>query len=463
MDQRMELLRSLFLKSVESVRPRALFTNYLLRNPSVKEHLSHTNKRYHVVGFGKAVLGIAVEMERVLGDRLVGGFLNVPVGTLDRFQADEEFRLSSSSRLKVFECARNNLPDSEAVEAARKIKSLAESMTADDVLCVLVSGGGSALLPLPISPIMLEEKLSVIKMLVTAGASIDELNTIRIQLSEVKGGKLALAAKESHRLMSFIISDIVGDPIPLIASGPTVKSNVSNLDARKILEKYQLADQIPKSVEQVLSESETPIGDVPGDIHLIGNNKVAFESILQKAKELNIFTIPLTTTAQGNVQDLCQTYINLVQQIVDFQSSSLKKSVQLDQFTLDPGEDVLVIAAGEPTVILQGSGLGGRNQELALRFSHEADRVGLKDVVFLSAGTDGIDGPTDAAGAFGGSFVLQDFRKTNPGKDAYDFVRDNDSYRFYTALRDGKYHIITGHTGTNVMDIHLIYVPRRHQ
>ncbi|XP_039439633.1 glycerate kinase isoform X2 [Culex pipiens pallens] len=313
MDSSISQLKHLFAGAVDAVKPGAMFERYL-GDESVLRQLQNADKNYHLVGFGKAVLGMAVQMERILGDRLTSGCISIPVGTLERFRGEQDFQLSRASKIQVLECAANNLPDEAAVQAARKIQSVTASMTARDVLCVLVSGGGSALLPLPKSPINLTEKLTIIKQLASAGASIDELNVVRIQLSDVKGGKLASSASKSNKVLSFIISDIIGDPLELIASGPTVQSDFSNEDALNILKKYNLA--------------------------LVKN----------------------------------------------------------------PDRDILLVSGGEPTVIVKGTGLGGRNQELALRFSVQCfQQELLKGVLLLSAGTDGIDGPTDAAGAIGGT------------------------------------------------------------
>ncbi|XP_062551248.1 glycerate kinase-like [Armigeres subalbatus] len=481
MDHHIDTLNTLFNQAVNSVRPKALFETYL-RGDSINNQLHIPNKRYHVIGFGKAVLGMAVQIERILGDRLSSGCISIPVGTLDRFKGDSDFQLNRSTRIDVIECARNNLPDTNALEAARKIKSFAEAMTDDDVLCVLVSGGGSALLPLPKHPVTLSEKLSVIKLLALAGATIEELNAVRIQLSDVKGGKLALAAKHSHKLLSFVISDIVGDPISLIASGPTVKASISNKEALRILEKYQLSDKIPHSVVEMLNNVDKELVDVPGNVHLIGSNKIAIDCLTSEASSLNhISVLPLTSCIEGNVESLSQKYIELIIYIRQLQGSFIQKSCFIEAVSVlgkslhydsekatelaetignNFGKDLLLVSGGEPTVIVQGNGKGGRNQELALRFSQKCYQMeGLQDVLLLSAGTDGIDGPTDAAGAIGTADVVKQFSALASEKCIVDFIQENDSNTLYKLVGSGKYHIVTGHTGTNVMDIHMLYIP----
>ncbi|XP_055540994.1 glycerate kinase isoform X2 [Wyeomyia smithii] len=461
-------LKILFLGAVDAVKPKALFESYLRNNTPLSEQLQVPDKRYHLVGFGKAVLGMAVHMERLLGDRL----------------KDRDFQLSDPTKLKVFECARNNLPDREAVDAAKIIKSFAKCLTKEDILCVLISGGGSALLSLPKEPVSLQEKLFIIKQLVAAGASIDELNTIRIQLSDVKGGKLAFAAKNTSDLISFVISDIIGDPIPLIASGPTAKNNTTRQAALEILQKYDLNKKLPLNVKQVLNSSlPEPDFDIRENIHLVGSNQVAIKSIVQNCQNTSLTAIKMSTTVEGNVKDICREYIELASLVIQLQRklintsefiykmmqfktigcSDLQRNKKIVDHILENIEkDLLLVFGGEPTVIIKGSGVGGRNQELALLFSHECfERRELLDQVrFLSAGTDGIDGPTDAAGAIGGACVIECYEQQGLTKPVEQFIEENDSYNFYRNVKNGLYHIVTGHTGTNVMDIHLLYIPK---
>uniref|UniRef100_A0A182WT21 Glycerate kinase n=1 Tax=Anopheles quadriannulatus TaxID=34691 RepID=A0A182WT21_ANOQN len=382
-------LRELFLCGVEAVKPKSLFDGRHSSAGSIRESFLHDHKRYHVVGFGKAVLGMAVQLERHLGSRLSGGCISIPTGTGERFAGEAEFTLSPSTAIEVIECARNNLPDEGSLMAAKKIKQIAHSMTSDDVLCVLVSGGGSALLCLPKEPITLEEKLQLIKSLATAGASIDELNYVRIALSEVKGGQLALAAEHAYRVYSYVISDIVGDPVALIASGPTVvqKGVAVNGKAKEILLKYGLWKNMAKE------KLREPLAPLP-------YSDLKMEEFISHAVE-------------GNKE-----------------------------------KPLLIVGAGEPTVCVSGGGKGGRNQELALRFTvgvRELERV-PDSVCFLSAGTDGIDGPTDVAGAIGGAFVARAFEKTFHLAEAKSFLERNDSYRFYEAVSGGQYFVKTGHT-----------------
>ncbi|XP_050098811.1 glycerate kinase [Anopheles aquasalis] len=493
-----EKLRDLFACGVESVKPKSLFQHCAARE-DIHRSLTHDDKRYHVVGFGKAVLSMAVQIEKLLGPRLVSGCISIPIGTSERFGAgDPDFHLSPNSVLEVIECARNNLPDEGAVLAATKIRSIAQAMTENDVLCVLISGGGSALLCLPRPPITLAEKLHIIRTLASEGATITKLNCVRIILSDVKGGQLARAASGAFRLYSYIISDIVGDPIALIASGPTITTSgecESNprWNAREVLMKYNLWNRLPASVVGVFNEpGVTDRGTArPGpDGHpfLLGSNTVAIDCIEKRATAQGLRCVVLSKMIEGNVELVSGMYVALTEHISHLKTALISEQefkgrvyallqglaypdLQPEEFVAavirSKREPLLIVGAGEPTVQVKGSGKGGRNQELALRFSYgvRALSSGVPErVYFLSAGTDGIDGPTDAAGAIGGACVVRE-RELLQQKgviDGMQYVERNDSYRFYESLADGKYFVKTGHTGTNVMDVHLLLFESNH-
>uniref|UniRef100_A0A182M1U0 Glycerate kinase n=1 Tax=Anopheles culicifacies TaxID=139723 RepID=A0A182M1U0_9DIPT len=479
-------LRELFSCGVEAVKPKSLFEVYNKTSTDIHKSFNHDHKRYHVIGFGKAVLGMAVQLEKLLGSRLCSGCISIPVGTSERFAGDVDFSLSSNSVIEVIECARNNLPDERSMMAARKIRQIAQRMSAQDVLCVLVSGGGSALLCLPKSPITLSEKLEIIKSLSTAGASIDELNYVRIALSDVKGGQLALQAKNARRVYSYVISDIVGDPVALIASGPTVVPEGVDVNgkAKDILTKYRLWDKLPNVVVQKLTEQpkdeEDTISSVNHELFLLGSNAVAVNCIAQRAQADGLKCIVLSKQLEGNVVDLSARYVELADILYKLKNGLLPEDVlidklktilhklkspdiEMDEFVSKvvewKTEPLLIVGAGEPTVCVSGGGKGGRNQELALRFSYGVRELtnNQEAVCFLSAGTDGIDGPTDVAGAIGGAFVAKDYEGSFQ-RDGKSFLENNDSYRFYETLNGGHYFVKTGHTGTNVMDIHLLLI-----
>ncbi|XP_049287984.1 glycerate kinase [Anopheles funestus] len=478
-------LRELFSSGLAAVKPKSLFEGYYDTSSEVHESFNHDHKRYHVIGFGKAVLGMAVQVEKLLGRRLCSGCISIPLGTSERFAGDVDFSLSPNTVIEVIECAHNNLPDERSLMAARKMKQIAHNMTSEDILCVLVSGGGSALLCLPKAPVTLTEKLQIVKLLSTSGASIDELNYVRIALSDVKGGQLALLAKNACRIYSYVISDIVGDPIALIASGPTVvpKGIDVNEKAKDILMKHRLWDKLPNAAIHIIEQprdNENKHGSNNNELFLLGSNAVAVCSIAQRAQSEGLKCIVLSKQLEGNVAELCAMYVELVAILYNFKKGLMSDTLLSDK--LNPilikfkcthaetdefirkvidwkMEPLLIVGAGEPTVCVSGSGKGGRNQELALRFSYGVQELeNVPDsVCFLSAGTDGIDGPTDAAGAIGGAFVANDYHERFQ-QDGKSFIENNDSYSFYEALNGGLYFVKTGHTGTNVMDLHLLLI-----
>lgn len=387
--------------------------------------------------------------------------------------------------IKVIEGAAGNLPDQASMEAALEIKQKVASLTQDDVLLCLITGGGSALLSLPIEPITLEEKSSLIKNLSRAGATINELNVVRIAISQVKGGKLADCGRHCHQIISLIISDIIGDPLELIASGPTIPYTKSEIAPRRVLEKYKLADSLATSIAQVIQKNEdnqdiSVAAIKNSQVFLIGSNRAAIDAAMNEAKSLGLFPIFLSAEVQGNVDDISEAFFDLARAIRTPSSLSreeFKRTLEIlhaqpnfeEECLGAPSGGLCIVSGGETTVKVAGDGNGGRNQELALRFTKlcydDGSRTSLvNDILLLSCGTDGIDGNCDAAGAIGGREIL---RNLPDGEDISgimeDFILRNDSYNFYKKFLskyagDG-YHVFTGHTGTNVMDIHLLIMP----
>lgn len=402
--------------------------------------------------------------------------------------------LSKESRIKIYEGASGNIPDDAAQNAAIKIAKKVSSLTNDDVLIVLITGGGSALLPLPIEPITLDEKSKLVKQLSRAGATINELNVVRIAISQVKGGKLAEMGKDAHKIVSLIVSDIIDDPLDLIASGPTVAYQKPEVSPREILEKYNLLNTLPASIAKVIQVNEASREEIPepiknSDVFLIGNNHIAIEAAMEKARSFNLFPVFLSASVQGDVVQCCEAFFDLAVTINTFPSLSSdefaekierisRKLSAQSNFVNDlvaaleaESAGICIISGGETTVTVTGDGLGGRNQELALRFTQRcfeastSSSPSLNDLLLLSAGTDGVDGNNDAAGSLGGSRILSDLI-ANGNVDVknvmQDFINRNDSYSFYrNVLRDyagDRYQIFIGHTGTNVMDLHLLMI-----
>lgn len=482
-------LRTIFLRSVEAVVPSNLFepSKYTLtpklENDTELINIQGTtydlfNKQCYIVGFGKAVLGMAVRLERSLTKHLVSGILSVPLGTKQKFIHDPNMQLSYRTKIKVYECAPNNQPDEAAMEVAEQIRELALKMGPDDVLFVLISGGGSALLPLPIPTIQLEQKQELIQNLSNCGANIKEMNIVRIALSEIKGGRLAAAAKNASAVISLVISDVVHDPLDLIASGPTVPYNVKNTKALNILQKYKLWDDLPEEIQDPIIFDDLPEQPGPNNaVYIVASNKIATEKSAIEGENFGYIPFVVSTSIQGTIHKVQKLYLYLIELIRQFQYGEITEEDFEDKFPFNPNvfdgflkcvkksfrqeKPLLLIFGGEPTVQVTGTGKGGRSQELAMRMSlaFYEGKCEFGDVSFLSAGTDGIDGPTSAAGALGSRLVVEEFfKERNKSVANYEnFLYHNDSYTFYKYICK-DFHIVTGHTGTNVMDLHYLLI-----
>lgn len=483
-----EHARLLFASSVGAVLPGPMLHRALSFDPAsgqlkVRDRSFQLRQNLYLVGFGKAVLGMAAAAEDLLGQHLVQGVISVPRGIRAAMESAGKWDmlLKPNSRIQVFEGAEDNLPDRDALRAALAIQQLAEGLTADDLLLVLISGGGSALLPAPIPPVTLEEKQTLTKLLAARGATIQELNTIRKALSQLKGGGLAQAAYPAQ-VVSLILSDVVGDPVEVIASGPTVASAHSVQDCLHILNRYGLRAALPRSVKTVLARADSDPRGPHSCGHvlnvIIGSNSLALAETQQQAEALGYRAVVLTTAMQGDVKQVAQFYRLLVLVAGAHLSSpgartSMKEEAELQELvaelqlpdlqlkdaleTVAKAEGpICLLAGGEPTVQLQGSGKGGRNQELALRVGAElvGKSLGPVDVLFLSGGTDGRDGPTEAAGAWITPELAS--QAAAEGLDVADFLAHNDSYTFFCRFRGGAHQLCTGMTGTNVMDTHLL-------
>ncbi|NXY49893.1 GLCTK kinase, partial [Ceuthmochares aereus] len=462
----------------------------------VKGQAFPVKRDLYLVGFGKAVLGMAAAAEEILGDHLVRGIINVPLGIQKSLQRAgmQEMLLKPHSKIQVIEGAKNNLPDPEALKGAVAIQELAEGLTADDLLLVLISGrGGSALLPAPIPPILLEEKEKLTKMLASRGAAIQELNIVRKTLSLLKGGGLAQLAYPAQ-VVSLILSDVIGDPLDIIASGPTAASSHSVQDCLQILTKYNLLHSLPKSVETVLSSSptkSTALGDYSHVCNIIiGSNTLALDEAKCQAEGLGYMTLILSTAISGEVGRVARLYCQLIQLVClgfaglgegplgdEVRGNLLQLVAELEipclnlpEFLqslrgLGPERPICILAGGETTVQLQGTGKGGRNQELALRVGlglHRAQAMEVSgslrrcEILFLSGGTDGQDGPTEAAGAFCSPELVHE--ALQEGLDVEAVLGNNDSYTFFSQFQGGHHLLVTGLTGTNVMDIQVILI-----
>lgn len=471
-----ENVKTIFQAAVSAVEPRKLIENCLsVQNGHliVKGQSYELQKLCHVVAFGKAVLGMCVAVESVLDGWIKEGVATVPTGIFQNSGRPE------NSRIRFLEGAKNNLPDEEAYKGALQIKELAQKLQEDDLLIVLVSGGGSALLPLPKDGVSLQEKMDLIKKVANKGADIIELAKVRKCLSQLKGGGLAEVAYPA-KVVTLILSDVVGDPLDYIAGGPTVPNTDVAKTAINVLEKRGLLEDTPASVKKVLKAAQNPASKIPisqgkylhVDNYLIGNNVVAIKAAEKQAIDLGYETVVLSTHLQGEVTQIARFYALLTKQILHHTPLQTFLANYTDQYkipeetleqlaSLSSGDERLcILGAGEPSVVVRGNGKGGRNQQLALEFSVELNKFDLVgDITFLSCGTDGIDGPTDAAGAIGSSHLVNNC--VGVGINPVDYLRDNDSYGFYSRFDGGSHLVKVGHTGTNVMDVHVILIDRK--
>lgn len=328
------------------------------------------------------------------------------------------------------------IPDDNGVAGARAIEDAVKGAGAGDLVLVLTSGGGSALLCAPAEGVALADKIALNSALIRSGADITEINTVRSMVSRLKGGRLARLAAPA-RLLSLVLSDVPGDDLTIIASGPTVPSRATAGAAMAILRKYGLLDTLPATIARHLA-THAPTEDLAAAIHhaesvIIGSNRISLEAAEHAARAAGYHTMPGNSWLEGEVGE------------------AAAELYRLAQATTARGR-IAIVSGGEPVVMLKGSGLGGRNQELALRFALEAEKAPLpRPFAFLSGGTDGRDGPTEAAGAIVDAATPERMRKA--GIDISARLADNDSNPALAASGD---LLMTGGTGTNVADIQII-------
>jgi hydroxypyruvate reductase len=415
---------AIFRTALAAADPGDAVTRYLERRDFSRY------RHIWVIGAGKAGASMARAAERVLGRQIAGGLINVKDGHTAKLR-----------RIELNECG-HPVPDARGVAGAERIAEIASAAGKDDLVLSLISGGGSALLPFPAPPVTLAEKQAVTRLLLACGANIHEINAVRKHISLIKGGQLARLAAPAA-VEALLLSDVIGDNLDVIGSGPTAPDASTFADAAAILEKYGIAERVPAAVRARIAcgmcgeVPETPKADdslfrrVRNTV--IGSNRLALDAAARQARALGYRTLVLASGIEGETREIARMH------------AAIAREVRATGHPVRP--PACIVTGGETTVTLKGDGLGGRNTEFVLAAA--IDIAGLDGTVILSVGTDGSDGPTDAAGAIadGGTF--------GRGPEARRYLDANDSYHYFEALGD---LVKTGPTNTNVMDVRLVLV-----
>ena len=388
-------------------------------------------KRIFAVGAGKASARMAAAIEHRLGARLSGGVVVVKYGH------------GTSTSIVDLQEAGHPVPDLAGQRAAGAILALLNQLTVDDLVFVLLSGGASSLLPAPAPGITLADKQRTTALLLLSGATIYEINAVRKHLSAMKGGRMAAATRA--RMITLILSDVLGDDLGTIGSGPTAPDGTTYADAIQALCRYGIWKKVPPSVRTHLlkgrrgtyPESPKPAARIFRRVQnqIIGNNQAAVEIVSRMAKQDGLHPLILTTSLQGEAREAAKWFGAMAREIV-----ATGRPVR---------RPACVIAGGELTVTVHGKGRGGRAQEFALAAAREL--AGLPNVWIAGFGTDGTDGPTDAAGAIVDGQTLT--RAAQLAADPMEYLDRNDAYHFFKSV-GGLIH--TGPTGTNVNDLYLL-------
>lgn len=394
-------------------------------------------ERIIVVGAGKATARMALALETLLGDKISAGLIVVKEGHTAPLMVIDQVE------------AAHPVPDQAGIAGTQRILGMARAADEKTLVIGLISGGASALLVAPIEGITLQDKQEATRLLLNAGATINELNAVRKHLSAVKGGRLAQAAFPAQ-LVTLIISDVIGDPLDVIASGPTSPDNSTFAEAWAAIAKYGLQDRLPSRVADYLQRGIA--GLVPETVKkndpclattrnvIVASIRQALAAAHESAAQLGFSAKTLSDNLHGEARDAAHL---------------LAQAARSEMAGMKPNERRCLLGGGETTVTVRGTGMGGRNQELALAFALEIE--GDQGVSLLSAGTDGSDGPNDAAGAIvdGKTATLS----RTLGMDPRRFLDNNDSYTFFQRFDTAsgtRSHLKTGPTGTNVMDVQIV-------
>jgi glycerate 2-kinase len=444
LDEMRRMAKTIFSKALSAVEPSKILKekiriekdHLLIKMDENSEKIFDLKSfdKIFLVGTGKASNSMAQAVEEIFGDWLTKGLITTKYG-----------HLLPLKKTEIIE-AGHPIPDQNGYEGAKRIKNLLKKSGPKDLVLFLLSGGGSALLPFPADGIGLKEKQEVTQLLLDCGADIKEINTIRKHISQMKGGWFAKWAYPST-VIGFILSDVVGDQLDVIGSGPTVPDPSTFEEVWEIIKKYDLLNEISPSIQKHLQlgkEGEKEETPKPGEVvfekvynSLIGSNILALRAAEKEAKFLGFNTLILSSSMVGETRESAL-----------FHSAIAKEVISSGNPIPTPA---CILSGGETTVTIKGTGLGGRNQEFALAGAIEIS--GIEKVVLLSGGTDGTDGPTDATGAVADHTTVD--RANSMGMDPKAYLKDNNAYPFFKKLGD---LLITGPTHTNVMDVRILLV-----
>lgn len=396
-------------------------------------NLSHFRK-IKIIGFGKAAAQMASGLYAILGDKIQEGVIVVKDPTKARLPDGVEMLIGT-----------HPVPDGKSESAGKRLLEFCNSCGPNELVFGVISGGASSLMEMPADGLSLDDLSKTTQALLSCGATIHEMNCIRKHLSQIKGGRLAREIFPAASV-NFILSDVMGDDLSVIGSGPTVADKTTFADAWKLIEKYKLTNKLPANVITHIKDAkdETPkVGDfnLSGTRNiLVGTNRQALAAARKKAQELGYETLILSHEIQGEASTVAHKFFNF--------SKELEKNPRMKK-------PACILAGGETTVTLQGTGIGGRNQEIALAYvCCLIDQTNNSlEQIFLSASTDGSDGPTDATGAFASMKILEAAR--NLGLDPEEYLDNNDSYNFFKATGG---HLKTGPTETNVCDLQVLLI-----
>lgn len=433
-----KLLKKLYWAGVRAVDPEKLVKKNI--KLFLKFYKKQKRQKIVIISIGKASFKMAMAAEKKLKKYLYKGIIITKYGHIDK----NLLKKKTLEKFKIFE-ASHPLPDENGLKATEEALKVIEEEKKDSVFLLLISGGTSSLFIDPSDGISLKDKIKTTEILLKAGAGIDELNCVRKHLSKVKGGNLAKFIYPAP-FISFIISDVISDKLDVIGSGPTFPDKTTFKDTLRVLDKFEVKDKIPKNVLKLLKDGALgKIEENPKEKeknfkknknYIIGRNEIALKEIKRKAKEMGLNAKIVSREIVGEAKII---------------GKKLAKFAIFEKEKIKTKKGKIFIFGGETTVNVKGEGKGGRAQELALSFA--INIKGKEGIYLLSAGTDGTDGPTDAAGAIVCANTIKKAEKMKI--DPLKYLNENNSYNFFKKVKD---LFITGPTGTNVMDLYLILI-----